>query len=98
MKKNIKEIITKLRKELPFLQKSFNVKTIQIFGSYVRNEETDKSDLDVLVVFTKSPGLIKFLELENYLNDKLKIKIDLVVKNSIKPRLRKNILNNVIDL
>ena len=98
MKKNTKEIINKLEKELPFLKKKFDVKTIHLFGSYVRNEQTDKSDLDILVVFSKVPGLIKFLELENYLEDKLNVKIDLVMKNAIKPRLKKNIFSNIIDI
>jgi predicted nucleotidyltransferase len=96
MKNNLTNIITKLRQELPYVQKEFDVDEIELFGSYLRQEQNSKSDLDLLVTFKITPGLIKFLKLENYLSDILKIKVDLVLKDSIKPVLRNQILNNTL--
>jgi predicted nucleotidyltransferase len=96
MKNNLTDIITKLRQELPYVQKEFDVDEIELFGSYLRQEQNSKSDLDLLVTFKITPGLFKFLKLENYLSDILKIKVDLVLKDSIKPVLRNQILNHTL--
>lgn len=93
MKKDTENIFRLLRQELPFLIKKYHVKSLEIFGSYIREEQNSKSDLDLLVTFSENPGLIKFLELENYLSDHLKLKVDLVMKDSLKPRIGKYILD-----
>ena len=96
MKNNLTHIISKLRQELPYIQKEFDVYEIELFGSYLRQEQNSKSDVDLLVTFKKTPGLFKFLKLENYLSDILKIKVDLVLKDSIKPLLKNQILNHTV--
>lgn len=98
MKNKLDQIVTKLREELPFIQKEFDVDEIELFGSYLRNEQTLKSDMDLLVTFRKTPGLFKFLRLENYLSDILKIKVDLVLKDSIKLILRNQILKHALSI
>ena len=70
------------------LKKNYKVKEIGIFGSYVRHEQKKKSDLDVLVTFCETIDLFTFVELENYLSDILGVKVDLVMKDGIKPRLK----------
>ena len=70
------------------LKKNYKVKEIGIFGSYVRHEQKKKSDLDVLVTFYETIDLFTFVELENYLSDILGVKVDLVMKDGIKPRLK----------
>ncbi len=92
MKIEIENILQILRKELPLLMNQYNVKSLEIFGSYIRNEQKQTSDLDILITFSENPGLLKFLELENYLSDKLEVKVDLVMKDSLKPRIGKSIL------
>ena len=89
---NIKRILTKKK---PFLVKKYKIKDIGIFGSYVRGEETKKSDVDLLVEFRESPGLLEFMEIENFLTDALGIKVDLVMKSALKPRIGQHILNEV---
>ena len=69
-----------------------------MFGSYVRQEQTETSDVDVLVEFQEVPSLLKFVQLENYLSDQLGIKVDLVHKSGLKPRLGEQILAEVIYL
>jgi predicted nucleotidyltransferase len=78
------------------LKKNYKVKDIGIFGSYVRNEQTKKSDFDVLVTFSETIDLFMFVELENYLSDLLRVKVDLVMKDGIKPRLKERILNEAV--
>jgi len=85
----------KLREMLPELRDQYNVKYIGLFGSYIRGEQTPESDLDILVEFSKTPTLFKFINLENYLSDNLGIKVDLVMKDSLKPNIGKHILNEV---
>ncbi len=92
------EIEKKLRSCLVSIKKNFAVKSLGIFGSYVRNEQTNLSDVDILVEFVKPPGLFKYLELEEYLASIIGVKVDLVMKTSLKPHLGKVILNEVVYL
>ena len=82
------------------LKKKFGVKGIGIFGSYVRGEHEKSSDLDVLIEFypRAEMDLIKFVELEGYLSRLLGIKVDLVMKSALKPRIGKRILKEVVYL
>ena len=82
----------------PFLKEKYKVKEIGIFGSYVKNKQKEGSDLDILVEFKEVPSLIEFIEVENFLSDKLKIKVDLVIKKALKPHIGKVILKEVIYL
>ncbi len=78
------------------LQKKFKVKEIGIFGSYVRGEQKDMSDVDILVEFEETPTLLEFVELEDYLSRILGVKVDLVMKRALKPRIRENVLKEVV--
>ena len=89
---NIKRI---LMEKKPFLVKKYKIKDIGIFGSYVRGEETKRSDVDLLIEFRESPGFLEFMEIENFLSDTLGIKVDLVMKSALKPRIGQHILNEV---
>ena len=95
MKTEFENILQQLKLELPFLIKKYNVKSLQVFGSFVRNAQDSESDLDLLVIYSENSGLIKFMELEYYLSDLLKVKVDLVMKDSLKPRIGKSILNEI---
>ncbi|MCX6090688.1 MAG: nucleotidyltransferase family protein [Candidatus Atribacteria bacterium] len=68
------------------------------FGSYVRGEATDKSDLDILVDFKKPISLFTFLDLEEYLESCLGIKVDLVSKKALRPGIGKYIIEEAISL
>ncbi len=84
---NLTEILHKLRGHLPLLQEKYHVDTLRVFGSYVRQEQTADSDLDILVTFSELPGLLEFITLENYLTDLLGVQVDLVLEDSLKPAL-----------
>ena len=96
MKKDLNEILFILRKLLPYICQKYEVTSIEVFGSYVKNQHNINSDLDLLVTFSKVPSLIKFLELRNLLSDKLQVNVDLVMKDSLKPIIGQNILNESI--
>ncbi len=78
------------------LQKKFKVKEIGIFGSYVRGEQRMASDVDILVEFEEVPTLLEFVELEDYLSRILGVKVDLVMKRALKPKIRENVLKEVV--
>lgn len=87
-----------LRQHLPELAENFHVRSLEVFGSYVRNEQTPESDLDVLVTFDKAPGLLRYISLENHLSDLLGVKVDLVMKSALKPRIGPNILREAVPV
>lgn len=72
------------------------MKTLGVFGSFVRGEQTQGSDIDVLVEFAEPIGLFEFMALENYLTDLLGTKVDLVSKKALKPHIGKRILQEVV--
>lgn len=96
--KTLEEIKQWLAQHKSTLQERYKVKELGIFGSYVRQEQTETSDVDVLVEFFETPSLLKFVNLENYLSDHLGVKVDLVHKSGLKPRIGERILAEVIYL
>jgi uncharacterized protein len=88
----------KLQRLLPLLKKRYHILSLGIFGSYVRQEQLLKSDLDLLVSFENPPGLLKFVEMENYLSDFLGVKVDLVMREALKSRIGERILKEVIPV
>jgi predicted nucleotidyltransferase len=98
--KSLKEIKLKLKTIHPVLQNNFSVATIELFGSYVRGEQTEKSDLDVLVTFFEpnDVDLFKFIELRLFLKDELEVDVDLIEKDTLKPRLKGQIIEEAIKV
>lgn len=86
------QILTLLKQQLPYLRSNFKVKSIGIFGSYAREEQTEKSDIDILVEFDAPVGFFKFIELEDYLSEKLGAKVDLVTPDALKPLIKPHII------
>jgi uncharacterized protein len=80
----------------PDLKEKFKVKTMGFFGSYVRDEQTTSSDLDILVDFFEPISLFRFIELEDFLSQQLGVKVDLIMRDALKPRIKDRILNEAI--
>jgi uncharacterized protein len=97
-KRSLESLLKILRQQIPMLAERYSVETLEVFGSYVRAEQKKDSDLDVLVTFKNVPSLLTFLAIENYLSDVLGVKVDLVMKDSLKPAIGKNILREVIPV
>ncbi|MDD3041950.1 MAG: nucleotidyltransferase family protein [Methanosarcinaceae archaeon] len=87
-----------LKQHFPELREKYSVSYLGVFGSYVRGEQSDSSDLDILVQFYEVPGLLKYIELEYYLSDLLGVKVDMVTKTGLKPAIGERILNEVVPL
>jgi predicted nucleotidyltransferase len=66
--KTFQEIEKIIKKNRPELENKFGLQKIGIFGSYVRGEQNEESNLDLLVEIKRPAGMIKFLKLENYLS------------------------------
>ena len=96
MKNDVKQIKTILDQRINLLRKKYNVKTLGVFGSIARGDNTQASDIDILVEFSQPIGLFKFIELENYLGSILGKKVDLVTKKALKDAIKDNILKEVI--
>lgn len=95
---DLEEIRRILRVHLPELCQRYGVKSLGLFGSYVRGEEGPRSDLDILVEFERAPTFFQFIELEDKLSQLLGIKVDLVMKSALKPRIGERILAEVIPV
>ena len=98
MKQDLAVITKQITEELPRLSAQYKIKSLGLFGSYVRNEQHEGSDLDLLVSFSEPPSFLKFIELENYLSNILHTKVDLVMKEALKPNIGKRILEEVVML
>jgi predicted nucleotidyltransferase len=92
----VDEVISLLKKEKVFLKKKYKVNEIGVFGSYARGEQEEDSDIDILIDKDEAIGLLKLANLQNYLSSLIGIKVDLVIKKSLKPQIGKNILKEII--
>lgn len=80
-----------------FLQEKYGLKKLGIFGSYTRNEQKVKSDVDIIIESEKALGL-EFLSIKIYLEDKLGVKVDLATETMIKPQIREQIFKEIVYL
>jgi predicted nucleotidyltransferase len=92
------EIKEKLAKHKEDLRARFKVKELGIFGSYVKEEQKEGSDLDVLVEFEEDAklSLLDVVGLELELSDLLGVKVDLVEKKTLKPYIGQRVLEEVV--
>ncbi len=95
---NYLQIVAKLKKLEPSLRRQYQVKSLGLFGSYVRGEQKSRSDLDLLVEFRETPSLFQFIRLENKLSEISGVKVDLVMKNSLKKTIGQHILKEVVAI
>ncbi|MEM1586630.1 MAG: nucleotidyltransferase family protein [Candidatus Bathyarchaeia archaeon] len=96
--RSLEEIKKVLAEHKGELRERFKVKEIGIFGSFVRGEQGKKSDIDILVEFEEPPSLFEFMDLEDYLSKLLGLKVDLVTREALKPRIGERILREVVYL
>ncbi|WXG39303.1 MAG: nucleotidyltransferase family protein [Candidatus Freyarchaeum deiterrae] len=91
-------ILKTLRRVMPTLREKYKVKSIGVFGSYVRKKQRESSDLDILVEFEEGAklSLLDVVGLEIELSDLLGVKVDLVEKKNLKPHIGQHILGEVV--
>ncbi len=96
MKVDISEIKNSISTNIGYLSNQYNVKELGVFGSVARGQNSQSSDIDLLVEFSEPIGLFKFIELENYLSELLGKKVDLVSKKALKTAIKEDVLKEVI--
>ncbi len=84
--------------QLTQLLQQFPLQRASLFGSYARNEETETSDIDILIEPKKGFTIFDMLRMEQTLEEKLNRKIDLVEFAAIKPSIRERVLQQAITL
>lgn len=89
-------ILNYLKEHITELQSKYSVDAFYLFGSYARDEQTDNSDIDILVDFKKTPDLLTFIELEELLSNSLQKHVDLVPRRKLKLAIKEQILNEAI--
>jgi len=97
-RRSLAKILDTLRLQIPMLAERYSVETLEVFGSYVRSEQKQDSDLDILVTFKEVPSLLTYIAIENHLSDLLGVKVDLVMKDSLKPKIGKQISRESISV
>jgi predicted nucleotidyltransferase len=95
---NLVDIRRALKERMPYLAQRYEVASLGVFGSFARHENRSDSDLDLLVTFRSAPSLFGLVELENYLSDLLGVRVDLVVKENLKPHIGKRVLQEVLPV
>jgi len=93
--KSLAEICVSLSKVKDRLRGDYTIRSLAIFGSYSRNEQSDNSDLDLLVEFDENVG-IRFIDFANELEKQLGVKIDLVSRKGIKDKYFKAIQSDLV--
>jgi predicted nucleotidyltransferase len=88
---DVQQVAERLRQEIPRLRRDYAVRSLGLFGSYVRGEQRRGSDLDVLVEFSEVPGMLRFLDLERDISQLVGIPVDLVQKEALKPAIGRRI-------
>jgi len=91
-------IISEIKRNMPYLREQYNVRSLGIFGSYVRGEQKKRSDVDILVEFEEPVTLLEFVALENRLSELIGKKVDLVMKTALKLKIGERILEEVVYL
>lgn len=96
MSTEIERILEKIRQVKPEMEKDYFVIEIGVFGSYARGDQTESSDIDILVDFRRGMTLFKLVDFKDYLESLFEKNVDIVMKRALKPKLAKYILDEVI--
>ena len=93
-----KEVIKKkLKDALPELRKKYPIEKLALFGSYARGDQTNASDIDILVEFNGEIGW-EFFDLADEIERILGHRVDLVSRKGIKPHYWEYIQEDVVDV
>ena len=95
MKTDIQTVKQKLHEKIDFLRDTYGVGELGVFGSVARGDNTETSDIDVLVTLSKPMGFFEFIDLEEYLTELLGKKVDLVTKRALNRHIKDDILQQV---
>jgi len=80
--KNRSTIIRILKSEKPYLREQYGVERLALFGSFARGEAGENSDIDIVVSLSRPLGFA-FIQMADYLEDKLGRKVDLITETTL---------------
>ena len=89
------EVHKTIAAELDRLRREYSVERIGLFGSYASGDQKEDSDVDILVDFARPVGFFRFVNLRDYLSERLGTRVDLVTPNALKPDFRKHVMETV---
>ena len=92
---NIEELKKVIKENERVLREEYKISKIGIFGSFARNEQSESSDVDILVDFSEPVGFL-FFQAERFLSEKLSMKVDMVTEDAIKPRIKDKIMKELV--
>ena len=95
---NREEVLDILRTHKPTLAERFGVTELALFGSFARDEVTDKSDIDILVKFDKPATSKTYFGVQFYIEDLLGRPVDLVTEKSLRSELRPYVERDVVNV
>jgi len=81
-----------MRNRKPEIESRYAVRKLGLFGSYVRDQQDRRSDIDILVSSSRDIDLFDFLDLREFLEARLNHKVDLVMESALKPAIGKRML------
>ena len=96
--KNLNEIVETIRHLKNDIKQRYKAEIAGIFGSFVREEQKDTSDVDILIRFDENATLFDFVGLSLFLEEKLGIKVDIVPEDSIRPELQERVKKEVVKI
>jgi uncharacterized protein len=96
--RTITQLKSKITFLMPVLKEKYHVESLEIFGSYTRGEQSQKSDLDLLITFSGPYSLWDLLDVKEFLTKKLHLKVDLVPKDSIKLLIKEKIIQEAVPI
>ena len=96
--KSLAEIKLQVQALKPVLEKRFKVETIDVFGSYSKGEQTEKSDLDLLVTYSEPVDLLVIAKLRRYLKRRLHLKVDVVSKEFLNKNIKEKVLREAVTV
>ena len=98
MQRSLEEVKGQLQALKPTLKKRFKVETIDIFGSYDRGDQTEKSDIDILVTYSEMVDLLLVAGLRRYLRRKLHRKVDVISKEFLNKYIKEQVLEEAVPV
>lgn len=90
------DILARLRSLKPELASRFKAREIGLFGSSVRGELTDASDIDVLVDFEEGADLFDLVGMALFLEEELRRRVDLVPRRALRAELKESVLSELV--
>jgi len=90
------ELLIRLRELKPQIKERYRAKRIELFGSNIRGEQSDSSDIDILVDFDDEADLLDLIGLAIFLEEELQRKVDVVPKRALREELRDSILREAV--